>query len=132
MTLSNTGEHTTSLTRRGAEWRARYRCSLTSVQMHCSVLQKKKEIQTSSAKTEFCEFFNRRVLLPFHREAVLFERKFRRGDAPKMNKNNGESQNSHSVSTSLHRPATRKNREILTENFEHASDDCKKFWNHYV
>jgi len=54
------------------------------------------------------------------------ERKFRRGDATKLNKKDGESQNSDSVSTSLHRPATRKNREILTENFEHASDDCKK------
>ena len=37
-----------------------------------------------------------------------FERNFRRGDASKLNKKNGESQNSNSVSTSLHRPATRK------------------------
>ena len=60
------------------------------------------------------------------------ERKSRRGEASQLNKKNGESQNLHSVSTSWHRPPTRKDREILNENFEHASDDCKKFWNHYV
>ena len=55
------------------------------------------------------------------------DRKFRRGDATKLNKTNGESPNSHPVSTSLDRPATRKNREILNElEFELASDDCKK------
>ena len=61
-----------------------------------------------------------------------FERKVRRGDASKLNKKNGESQNSNSVSTSLQRPATPKNREILNENCDHASDDCKNFRNHYV
>ena len=44
-----------------------------------------------------------------------------------MNKKNGESPNSHSVSPSSHRPATRENREIVNGNFDHASDDCKGF-----
>ena len=56
-----------------------------------------------------------------------FERKFCRGDASKLNKKNGESPNSQSVSPSSQRPATRKNGVILNENFDHASADCKEF-----
>ena len=41
-----------------------------------------------------------------------FDRKFRLGDASNLNKRNGESQNSHSVSPSTHHTATHKNREI--------------------
>ena len=40
------------------------------------------------------------------------DRKFRLGDASKLNKRNGESQNSHSVSPASHHMAIQKNREI--------------------
>ena len=58
---------------------------------------------------------------------TFWKRKFRRGGVSKLNKKNGESPNSHSVSPSSHRPATRENREIVNGNFDHASDDCKGF-----
>ena len=41
-----------------------------------------------------------------------FDRKLRLGDASNLNKRNGESQNSHSVSPSPHHKAKHKNREI--------------------
>ena len=46
------------------------------------------------------------------RSIEKYDRNFRLGDASNLNKRNGESQNSHSVSPSPHHKAKHKNREI--------------------